>query len=1300
MDPAQYYSQNPSSHPNQHQAHGGNNQQLVRADPNVVSEYIRSLYSNPTQYQLAAPTNDPAFYQLAQQMVLEKKHKMEQMLLAIQQQSELSTMMSAAGISDPGYTQVSGTSGSMHPQFYQQPPVHPAVYQNSAWGNATNQWSHIPQGYVPQQEQHIRSAHISPEVETRSLYPDQRYLHSAQAGVTSEASTSRQPQQLVQSQHQHFQQQPPLAQSGPQAQRHTQYQAQPEQHAQRGYQSQLNQPQQITSASQQYPAQASIASTTQLYQPQPQPYPGRHPLQPDRQQPQAGPSQTSQTKSEREQAATTQKQLQYLASLQQQHQRARQGHILPAGSDPSSAQPPNPPPVSTSSQPAPALPQGPSAPPGNPDQTPATPNRSQSPSKPLRSTPSFSLMDLRAPRRRSDRVALAEQEPNPDATREGAHEPEQGVSSSVQAGVPSSAIEPTEKGSSAIGPGPGVPVSNDHPQPGTGTLRSSLEPLKHGNAIMSSNISTNTPSTAATRPPPPFQAAPAEPARATPATPVEVAVPIQDSTAPKYTLATSGAVPDASVPALNTSSSGIVHPNMPAQGSSGSPAISAADAKGQDSLKDKLDRLHVLGIDCVSIVRRAAELGGASTEHLQRPSARLGPKGELIPLFASGQPLQLWMAGLKVSRTQGDEVLKQISLIAMEAAQRYGPDAIAAWSGRDTGSSAGSVGITSTQKPIPAPGHHSIPNASPVVATAPVGTMLPAPHPLPVPAGGPSTLGHQPGFNAPTVQSHGPQIPTEVHNTALAQHQRLAPRPVGPVAHGPAPQHSYQAHPIYQRAGTQGQSQPPATQQPAQVARTPMQAVQHPQISQKPRPQKSAPKPTKTGGGTPALDFLRTLGIDVGDGSSSAADSDAASDTSRGRKGKGKAKAKAIEEVATVPHVAAPSPPPAPSPSVMEPAVVEPAVVEPVVVESHIAAPSVSQPEAQPEEPGPSLSEAKQLASESALPAATAESPILSVEAPEPPPLPDQPAAPLSPLLAPAIAVLPEPRSPSTPASPPPELSVDPVSALEHENAAQSPGAQAVADVASSTIASAPASVPVLANIPAPVPPPVQTPTPAPSPGPSQYVVLPVISSPSVPATSDVSMADPIPSGLPRASSTPAIRPVSSASQRPPAPAEYVPLKRKRDSVPGPPPEPSDGLSQSWAEVYAKAANQLANKISENNRAKKARSEAPQPTRPAEPSKDKGKSKAVPLFKAETPPQGNKGKGKRPLFQPETPPIDAEDEGMDAIIDVVGDDIRPPAPVVRQPTSKQGKRRLIMEVVLPLRKKTKTTKGNAKPQGV
>ncbi|QRW01747.1 hypothetical protein RhiLY_00744 [Ceratobasidium sp. AG-Ba] len=1289
MDPAQYYSQNPSSHPNQHQAHGGNNQQLVRADPNVVNEYIRSLYNNPTQYQLAAPTNDPAFYQLAQQMVLEKKHKMEQMLLAIQQQSELSTMMSAAGISDPGYTQISGPSGSMHPQFYQQPPVHPAVYQNSAWGNATNQWSHIPQGYVPQQEQHIRSAHISPEVETRSWYPDQRYLHSAQAGVAGEASTSRQPQQLVQSQRQHVQQQPPPDQPGPQAQRHTQYRAQPEQQTQRGYQSQSNQPQHITSASQQYPAQASITSTTQPYQPQPQAYPGRHPLQPDRQQPQAGPSQTSQVKSEREQAATTQKQLQYLASLQQQHQRARQGRPSPTFQQPSLPQtvsgtapshvvtnatpvaqvissqsapthpPPNPPdpsPVSTLSQPAPALPQGPSAPPGNPDQTPATPNRSQSPSKPLRSTPSFSLMDLRASRRRSDRVTLAEQESNPDVTREGANEPEQGVSSS--AGVPSSAIKPTQEGSSAIEPGPGVPVSNDHPQLSTGTPRSSLEPLKHGNAIMSSNISTNPPSTAATRPPPPFQVAPAEPARATPATPVELVVPTQDSTAPKHTLATSGAVPDASVPALNTSSSGIVHPNMPAQGSSGSPAISAADAKGQDSLKDKLDRLHVLGIDCVSIVRRAAELGGASTEHLQRPSARLGPKGELIPLFAPGQPLQLWMAGLKVSRTQGDEVLKQISLIAMEAAQRYGPDAIAAWSGRDTGNPAGSVGITSTQKPLPAPGHHSIPNASPAVATAPVRTMLPAPHPLPVPAGGPSVLGHQPGFNVHTVQSHGPQIPTEVHNTTLAQHHQLAPRPVGPVVHGPPPQHSYQAHPIYQRTGMQAQSQAPATQQPARVARTPMQAVQQPQISQKPRPQKSAPKPSKTGGGTPALDFLRTLGIDVGDGSSSAADSDAASDTSRGRKDKGKAKAKAIEEVATVPLVAVSSPPPAPSPSVVEPAVVEPP----------IAAPSVSQPEAQSEEPGSSLSETKQLVSESALPAWTTESPILGIA--------------------------------FNPTSPPPELSVDPVSALEHENAPQSPGAQAVADVASSTTAPTPAPVPVLANIPAPIPPPVQTPTPAPSPGPSQYVVLPVITSPSVPATSDVAMADPVPSGLPRASSTPAIRPMSSASQRPPAPVEYVPLKRKRDSVPGPPPEASDGLSQSWAEVYAKAANQLANKISENNRAKKARSEAPQPTRPSELSKDKGKSKAVPLFKAETPPQGNKGKGKRPLFQPETPPIDAENEGMDAIIDVVGDDVRPPVPVVRQPTSKQGKRRLIMEVVLPLRKKTKATKGNAKPQGV
>lgn len=92
MDPGRHYRRDYSA---QYQDHGTNNQQLVPADPNAVSEYLRSLYEN-TSHQVIAPTNNPAFFDRARQEILEAKHKTEQMLLVIQQQSELAAMGQSA----------------------------------------------------------------------------------------------------------------------------------------------------------------------------------------------------------------------------------------------------------------------------------------------------------------------------------------------------------------------------------------------------------------------------------------------------------------------------------------------------------------------------------------------------------------------------------------------------------------------------------------------------------------------------------------------------------------------------------------------------------------------------------------------------------------------------------------------------------------------------------------------------------------------------------------------------------------------------------------------------------------------------------------------------------------------------------------------------------------------------------------------------------------------------------------------------------------------------------------------------
>ncbi|KAG9128188.1 hypothetical protein FRC07_003738 [Ceratobasidium sp. 392] len=1241
MDPAYYsYTQGSSSHPTQYQNYGGNNQQLVANNPTVVSEYLRALYENPSP-RTVAPSHDPAFFAKARQGIIEARHKTEQMMLALRQQEEMATLINT-GAYNTSHTQGPSTSNAAYPQAYPQITNNPAAYQNAGWGDVMpNQWSYVQQESVPQ-EQRIRSAHISPEVEMVDALSTQRYSQVVQGGATSQPTTSYQPQPHVQ----------PRPHIQPQARIQPQQRVQPQQQQQvQEMYVPPAEPQQAVPISQTwYPIQ-----TTQLYHPQPQYRPKRHPLQPDEQLPQAGSSQPKQAQREREQVATTQKQLQYLHSLEQQHQRPQQESWPTAASQqqkPARPQPTSVPPPATlaassttlasqataqTAQPNPPVPKPIVLPVTQAVQQPAslpasessavtatkealaapTQTKSPSPSKFPRSTARLTLQDLRTVRRRSSQAPVGQPKHQPIIVDESQDGPEQEAH-----GDPSQTMSTNENGATVVPSD--TRLTNDNPHLISSVPNLSVGPPKHGDQITSSNTS-NTPTVTA-RPPPPVSTQLAGPALGTPATPALAAVPPQGLSAPGFKPVTVPST-NASVPALNSgsssgvpaqpTSSGIAQKSMAARGPTGAPSTNTG---GSAPLKTLLERLHQRGVDCVEIVRRAAEGVGAPTDLLRLPSAGIGGTGQPVPLFASGQPLQLWAQNLKVNRVQGDRIVREVWTIAKNKLRELNLDTTTSQPIIQTGEANQQNGERFSISTGSAPGtsiHAAVPLASPNTFSAEHGTNL-APqttyptqsHPLApqgaanvpvqisIPTGTP-VYGYpaappmqqpatsappppQATFNVPVVQSHGQQASLGASGAALAQHHHLGPQPVVQRPQGLPNQHSYQSHPIYQRPEMQATSQPQAPH-----------VQQFQPAAEPPKAASSNLKPTK-GGITPALDFLRSLGMELTDGPLSKPGSDTGSDTSKGRK-KDKGKAKAVDEAGSALAVAVGQPPDA-----------QPAVVQVSPAQEEVPADKAV------DKGEESLPQTSQPASESTAPIVASESHADSAGASELPPPPDRLATPPSPLLAPTIAVLEEPRSPTTTASPLPEPIVDPA--------------------------------------PPPVPP-------------------------------------------------PAPRSASVASQRPPAPAEYAPLKRKRDSVPSTEPR------ESWVAGFARVAN----RVSDEKRADNARLEQMVAVRsaarasmsgvdhtPASGSGSratataKGKDKGRTLFMPETPPRNDKGK--TPLFRPETPPNDAQDEDVD--VDVVGDTEpivaapRSVPPQRQQPTSK-GKRRMIMEVVIPLRKGAK-----------
>ena len=88
MDPRYYAQGSSSQYPPQYQDGAGSGQQVVPAEAQAVTHYIRALYQNPS-HQVAPPTQAPAFFAKAQKDIMDAKHKLEQMLLINQQQAEI-----------------------------------------------------------------------------------------------------------------------------------------------------------------------------------------------------------------------------------------------------------------------------------------------------------------------------------------------------------------------------------------------------------------------------------------------------------------------------------------------------------------------------------------------------------------------------------------------------------------------------------------------------------------------------------------------------------------------------------------------------------------------------------------------------------------------------------------------------------------------------------------------------------------------------------------------------------------------------------------------------------------------------------------------------------------------------------------------------------------------------------------------------------------------------------------------------------------------------------------------------------
>ncbi|ELU45897.1 hypothetical protein AG1IA_00065 [Rhizoctonia solani AG-1 IA] len=844
MEPSRHYSQPGMStqyaQQPQPDSTRGSQMQVIPVGNRAVQQYINRLYHNPTQMQ-AGSSNDPGFYAKAHKDMVEMKHKLEQMILANQQHAEIANVSNQIPHPQPSYPHY-------HPYAGPQGAV---PHQHGAWtGPTPAPW--------PYQQQPVHQHQTYPQ----QTYPQpmaQSFVGQYAPGMAMQDGAHQQAQPVPQANQSNLQSHHSVPYQQPQPGLHHPYgNPQPAQQSTASFPNATHQPQRQPVVQQATPS-TSASYVQNAYQPQAQPqhptpahsqmpdHPQGNPLQPGHQPNQAG---GSNIQKDREIA---QKQLQYLQHLAQQHKRRQQSRPSSHQSSPASPQvalPTLPPaqnasgsalsqlahqlqaPVQRSSSPQ-------EEPPVSASQVQDSDTVGPSPAR-IRSRKPFSLHDLKPERRQS-------------------------TGWSVGSNASSRTADSQANGS--INP---VATTNKHTQPINGSARgitptesaSASGPIiqTHNESVPSPNLSNSTSS------------AQTGGASAGPAS-LRVDIPPEVPSAPSP-------VPD--------------KPARPAPTSKQSGA----------GMKLALERLHGLGVDCVALVRQAAKTVGIPVDSLQET----GPGDPSIPLFATGQPLDVWTSNLRVNKTQGDNLVNAIWALMKERMPEKGIDAATF----TKGSPNATTNTTPIEKEQPANYGNAIPPVDDVKPTAiPVDSAKPE-------TGQHTTLteqsqtkpktshlsneSHRPSTavpnQAPPVQTPSAPKPPTAPNS-IPTPQQTAPRPK-PMQHNPqaapvstgvptwqvnraqlAQKYQYSPYPSSVPAlqttarPVEQQRLPPAHMAsylpPNLTAQTqaPMQPSQSQAPAQAPQAQPGSRKPKNKPRKTAALDYLRSIGIDISDGGGS-----------------------------------------------------------------------------------------------------------------------------------------------------------------------------------------------------------------------------------------------------------------------------------------------------------------------------------------------------------------------------------------------------------------------------------------------
>ncbi|KAJ1308568.1 hypothetical protein OPQ81_004267 [Rhizoctonia solani] len=1190
MDPSQYYTQQGLSsqlHQAQYQGIERQNQmQISPVDNQAIRQYIHELYQNPTLAK-SGPTNDPAFYAKAQQDLLSVKHKLEQMLLANQQHAELAQMS----------TQIQHAP-SIHPQHTAHMN---AQHQHGAWTGSTHgSRMYQQQPAYQQQPTYQQQAYTPPMVHAHADQlafdvtmhdPMDHQAQSAPQAVRFDPPPSHQPQHQSRSTHE-----TPLS-AQQQASQLLNVAVQPQSRPlpQTAPSVPMSQAQNV-----QRPQPEPQPQRSAYYQSQQQAYSQSHPLQPGPQPNQADSAATQKG------LETMQKQMDYLQFLAQQHQRTQQTRPSSQQSSPASSQValPSVPRVPTASGSNSTIPQP--APQPTPFQRLSPPQqdplitRSQleipdaanpSPAK-VRSRKPFALHDLRPERRQS-------------------------AAPSNGSGTPSREINTAENG------GPNAPSSVvTTPTKSAKNADNGLNPVDSGSSQKPSAQSGVVPSDNLSSTSSPL------------ARPVQIAD--EPASIPVNTTNATSQTPNASMPALNKPTEPVLAPS--------STNIQKQSGGGSSKMKVALENLHIRGVDCIALVREAAEIVGVPVKNLPEETGAVNPS---VPLFAPGQPLDSWASNLQVTRVQGDNVVKSIWDLMKKKAREIGIDAevlrhpppetatdgtsaeggevtnygnpIPSCDGTQVTSSSSnpvepetSKHVTDAEKPHITPGAanlateprppstqplmhaqvapsthtaptHAPPTYAPSTQTAPPpAPERPASTPVPPLQKTQSAPMHQTSNPAPSVQPDPAAPVLQTYQLQLSQRHQYNPYPNGPPPRAAHPQQQPLAHmPAYVPPNLSAQAQAPPQ---VVLSQAPAQTVQlQPRPRPRPGPGRSKSKRKKTA----ALDYLRSIGIVVESdddktvGSDSPPSEPAAIESDPTQtEDKGKGKARDVEEPT--------------------------ALVPPKPINNGNVAP----------EPAPLAGPSQ----------------VLEVSSSPPRPHNCSVTTPIP--LAPSVVHAPTPVQPSIPAVEITDAPIDVVSPL-----AQAP----------------------------PAPAPVQDPAPT--------TVPEEIPPPPIPIANANADAAPPVSSQASAMLSP---PIASISALPlnnqSSPAEHTPLKRKRESRPsditeaGPGPNTEERARQQHAvtnkhdQKRPKMAKRDSTTTGSGKKSSSAYLESPYPDIPLPdnplPNNSWAQSYATAMNLA--------NRTKRPLFRPETPP---------------------PSPPKSK--SKPAKKRMVMEVVIPLRKKGK-----------